>query len=96
MNHSSEEKPLRIINTNDIDVPIQRKLFWKEISPNPFIPIGILATTGVLCCGLYAFMVGNTQTSQYMMRARVGFQGLAVVGISTAIAEGILKFHQKK
>lgn len=45
---------------------------------------GCLTTAGVLCVGFGAFINGNKALAQNMMRARVLFQGLTVLGMGIA------------
>ncbi|CAN0890251.1 RING-H2 finger protein ATL48 [Linum grandiflorum] len=45
---------------------------------NPFVPLGALATAGVLTAGLVSFRRGNSQLGQKLMRARVVVQGATV------------------
>ena len=45
---------------------------------------GCLSTAGVLCVGFGAFINGNKALAQNMMRARVMFQGLTVLGMGIA------------
>ncbi|MCO5549320.1 hypothetical protein L7F22_002788 [Adiantum nelumboides] len=50
----------------------------KKYARNPLVPIGALATLGVLVGGLLSFRQGNHQRSQLLMRTRVGFQAATV------------------
>uniref|UniRef100_A0A1J3CSA7 RING-H2 finger protein ATL48 n=1 Tax=Noccaea caerulescens TaxID=107243 RepID=A0A1J3CSA7_NOCCA len=45
---------------------------------NPLVPLGALATAGVLTAGLISFRRGNSQMGQVLMRARVVVQGATV------------------
>ncbi|TRY54656.1 hypothetical protein DNTS_031197 [Danionella cerebrum] len=58
---------------------------------NPFVPIGCLATVSALGFGLRAFLQGQTQQSQRMMRARIFAQGFTVVAILTGVFASALR-----
>ncbi|RID58400.1 hypothetical protein BRARA_F01704 [Brassica rapa] len=45
---------------------------------NPLVPLGALATAGVLTAGLISFRRGNSQLGHVLMRARVVVQGATV------------------
>ncbi|EDV22925.1 uncharacterized protein TRIADDRAFT_17859, partial [Trichoplax adhaerens] len=63
------------------ETPFQKLL--RKFKENPFVPLGMLATTVALSYGLVNFRRGDQKMSQMMMRARVGAQGatiLAVIG----------------
>ncbi|XP_021962661.1 HIG1 domain family member 2A, mitochondrial [Folsomia candida] len=53
----------------------------RKIKENPFVPLGAVATLAALTYGLWCFRQGRSQHSQYMMRARIGAQGLTVAAI---------------
>lgn len=48
---------------------------------NPFVPIGVLATCGILATGLYAMKKHDRVKSQKMMRWRVAAQGMTVIAL---------------
>lgn len=50
----------------------------RKTKENPLIPIGTTATVAALSYGLWSFYQGNSQMSQYMMRARVGAQAFTI------------------
>eukprot|EP00897_Mesotaenium_endlicherianum_P000884 jgi/Mesen1/10797/ME000092S10282 len=50
----------------------------KKSVRNPLVPLGALATAGVLVAGLVSFKQGNYNRSQHFMRARVVFQAATV------------------
>eukprot|EP00938_MAST-03A_sp_MAST-3A-sp1_P004730 g4730.t1 len=53
--------------------------FWRKFKMEPFIPIGCVATVGILCAGLANFRKGGSASmSQRMMRMRVIAQGFTV------------------
>ena len=53
----------------------------RAIKSNPFIPIGMLVTIGVLGRGLFAMKNKDVAKSQAMMRYRVGAQGATVLAM---------------
>ncbi|OQR72049.1 HIG1 domain family member 2A [Tropilaelaps mercedesae] len=53
---------------------------------NPFIPLGLFATTCCLGYGLYTMYTGQRYKSQIMMRWRVACQGLTVVAMVVGMA----------
>ncbi|GIY61628.1 hypothetical protein CDAR_588741 [Caerostris darwini] len=55
-----------------------RERMLKKIKDNPFVPIGMLATTAALAAGVYSMRSGNKKRSQLMMRTRVLAQGFTV------------------
>ncbi|KAH0922286.1 LOW QUALITY PROTEIN: hypothetical protein HID58_022304 [Brassica napus] len=58
---------------------------------NPLVPLGALATAGVLTAGLISFRRGNSQLGQVLMRARVVVQGATVaLMVGTAYYYGLL------
>ncbi|XP_002740038.1 HIG1 domain family member 2A, mitochondrial-like [Saccoglossus kowalevskii] len=63
----------------------------RKVKENPFIPIGMLATTTALTWGLVQFRKGNTRNSQMMMRMRIGAQGFTVIALIMGIALGASK-----
>ncbi|KAF2367100.1 Hypoxia induced protein domain [Trinorchestia longiramus] len=66
------------------DQPLQegfREKTKKKIQENPFIPIGCIATAGILGMGLVNMMRGNKRNSQLLMRLRVASQGLTVAAL---------------
>ncbi|XP_063231253.1 HIG1 domain family member 2A, mitochondrial [Bacillus rossius redtenbacheri] len=63
---------------------IQEK-FERKFKENPFVPIGCVATAGVLLYGLWCFRLGRTRMSQYMMRARIAAQGFTVAALIVGI-----------
>ncbi|CAK9824865.1 HIG1 domain family member 2A, mitochondrial [Anthophora retusa] len=50
----------------------------RKTKENPLVPIGTTATVAALSYGLWSFYHGNSQMSQYMMRARVGAQAFTI------------------
>jgi hypothetical protein len=48
---------------------------------NPFVPIGMAITAGVLARGIYAMKQNDSKTSQRMMRWRVGAQGATIIAL---------------
>ncbi|XP_029439445.1 HIG1 domain family member 2A, mitochondrial [Rhinatrema bivittatum] len=65
--------------------------FARKFGENPFVPIGCLATAGVLTCGLIAFQQGKTRQSQLLMRARIAAQGFTVAAIMAGVVAAALK-----
>ena len=58
--------------------------FWSKAKQDPLVPIGLLATVGVLGGGLYTMVLGTSpQLGQKFMRARVLAQGATVVMLCT-------------
>lgn len=68
-----------------------KEKFIRKFSENPLVPIGCLTTAAVLSFGLYSFKKGERQMSQYMMRARIGAQGLTVVALIVGVLYNIKK-----
>ncbi|CAL1269754.1 unnamed protein product [Larinioides sclopetarius] len=56
-----------------------------KIKSNPFVPIGMLATTAALSYGVYSMRSGNKKRSQMMMRARVLCQGFTIAALLVGI-----------
>eukprot|EP00741_Cyanophora_paradoxa_P019357 tig00021127_g18685.t1 len=65
----------------------------RRLKDNPFVPLGALATAGVLATGLYYFRVGNQTMSQTMMRWRVGMQGFTLCAIAGGIVYDQYKYN---
>ncbi|KAG6499331.1 RING-H2 finger protein ATL48-like [Zingiber officinale] len=73
------------------------ELFKSKKRANPFVPIGVLLTAGVLTAGIISFKRGNSELGQKLMRARVVAQGATValmVGSAYHYGEEI-KFFRK-
>ncbi|GFT39517.1 HIG1 domain family member 2A [Nephila pilipes] len=62
-----------------------RERMINKIKSNPFVPIGMLATTAALTAGVISMRSGNKKRSQLMMRARVLAQGFTVAAILIGI-----------
>ncbi|XP_069828912.1 HIG1 domain family member 2A, mitochondrial [Dendropsophus ebraccatus] len=65
--------------------------FMRKVRENPFVPLGCLATAGVLTYGLIAFKQGKTRQSQLLMRARILSQGFTVAAIMAGVVIAALK-----
>ncbi|KAJ6667793.1 hypothetical protein lerEdw1_016114 [Lerista edwardsae] len=65
--------------------------FLRKTRENPLVPIGCLATAGVLTYGLICFKKGNTRQSQMMMRARILAQGFTVAALMVGVVVTALK-----
>jgi len=78
------------MGSRDVDTAQLQELFEPEKSvKNPFVPLGALATAGVLTAGLVSFRNGNYQLSQKLMRARVVTQaGTVALMLGTALYYG--------
>eukprot|EP00245_Coleochaete_scutata_P007115 TRINITY_DN22211_c0_g1_i1.p1 TRINITY_DN22211_c0_g1~~TRINITY_DN22211_c0_g1_i1.p1 ORF type:complete len:100 (+),score=24.33 TRINITY_DN22211_c0_g1_i1:282-581(+) len=63
---------------------------------NPLVPVGALATAGVLVVGLWGFRHGNQMLAQYMMRARVVLQGATVALMVGSAYYGMPNTFQNK
>ncbi|XP_058505798.1 HIG1 domain family member 2A, mitochondrial [Solea solea] len=63
----------------------------RKAKENPFVPIGCLATAGVLMYGLRAFQQGNTKGSQLLMRGRIAAQGFTVVALVVGVLATAVK-----
>nr|XP_033783460.1 HIG1 domain family member 2A, mitochondrial [Geotrypetes seraphini] len=61
---------------------------WAE---NPFVPVGCLATAGILTYGLIAFKKGKTRQSQLLMRARILAQGFTIAAIMVGVVASAVK-----
>ncbi|XP_043290159.1 HIG1 domain family member 2A, mitochondrial [Venturia canescens] len=53
----------------------------RKFKHDPFIPIGCAATVSALSYGIWNFLKGRSQMSQYMMRARVCAQGATIIAV---------------
>jgi len=53
--------------------------FWGKTKQDPFVPIGAVATGGVLAGGLWSMYQNNPNLSQRFMRIRIIAQGFTVV-----------------
>ncbi|KAI4504889.1 hypothetical protein M0802_000439 [Mischocyttarus mexicanus] len=73
----------------------KQKLF-RKVSENPFVPLGALLTVCALGYGLFNFSKGNSQMSQYMMRARVAAQAFTFIAITTGFILAQRKLEAKK
>ncbi|XP_058021555.1 HIG1 domain family member 2A, mitochondrial [Ahaetulla prasina] len=65
--------------------------FMRKFRENPFVPLGCLATAGILTFGLICFINNKPRQSQMMMRARVLAQGLTVASLIVGMAVTNLK-----
>ncbi|KAM4039837.1 HIG1 domain family member 2A, mitochondrial [Anomaloglossus baeobatrachus] len=65
--------------------------FSRKVKENPFVPLGCLATAGVLTYGLIAFKQGKTRQSQLLMRARILSQGFTVAAIMVGVVMAAVK-----
>ncbi|XP_014606679.1 PREDICTED: HIG1 domain family member 2A, mitochondrial [Polistes canadensis] len=72
-----------------------KEKFIRKIKDNPFVPLGSLATVSALFYGLYNFVQGNSQMSQYMMRTRVAAQAFTFIAIATGFILAQKKFNAK-
>lgn len=63
-----------------------RRKRWELVRKNPWVPLGALATAGILGTGLMHFRRGNREASQRFMRYRIIAQGVTAVlaGLSLA------------
>ncbi|KFM66337.1 HIG1 domain family member 2A, partial [Stegodyphus mimosarum] len=62
-----------------------REKMAAKIKQNPFVPVGLVATTLALSFGVYAMRTGNKRRSQMMMRTRIFAQGCTVAAILLGI-----------
>lgn len=85
-------RDLRSVHSNELTTVEKMKTKFKA---NPFVPIGLLATTVVLGMGLNAMRLGQSRKSQLMMRARVTCQGLTIVAILAGIFIGARRSASK-
>ncbi|XP_056430680.1 HIG1 domain family member 2A, mitochondrial [Hyla sarda] len=69
--------------------------FARKVRENPFVPLGCLATAGVLTYGLIAFKQGKTRQSQLLMRARILAQGFTVAAIMGGVVIAAFKPRQQ-
>ncbi|KAM3925784.1 HIG1 domain family member 2A, mitochondrial [Leptodactylus fuscus] len=69
--------------------------FMRKVRENPFVPLGCLATAGVLTYGLIAFKQGKTRQSQILMRARILSQGFTVAAIMVGVVMAAMKTNPK-
>ncbi|XP_059161681.1 HIG1 domain family member 2A-like [Physella acuta] len=59
---------------------LKEKLIAKT-KENPFVPIGVIFTSVVLCIGLSTLKTGDNRKAQLMMRLRVGGQAFAILAL---------------
>eukprot|EP00043_Microstomoeca_roanoka_P012878 m.125398 g.125398 ORF g.125398 m.125398 type:complete len:110 (+) comp15616_c0_seq2:183-512(+) len=64
---------------NEMQSP--KSKYGKFITENPLVPAAIAGAGLSLIGGFWAYRTGRQQLSQYLQRARVGFQGLAVAAL---------------
>ncbi|XP_068133137.1 HIG1 domain family member 2A, mitochondrial [Hyperolius riggenbachi] len=65
--------------------------FMRKVKANPFVPLGCLATAGVLTWGLIAFKQGKRRQSQLLMRARIISQGFTLAAIMVGVVMAATK-----
>ncbi|KAL4231634.1 Respiratory supercomplex factor 1 [Mactra antiquata] len=58
-----------------------RSKFWPACKQNPVVPIGFGMTIGAISMGLYYLATDQRYKSHMMMRYRVGFQFVTLVGL---------------
>ena len=76
---SSEDRIYR--SSFDQEAREQESKLNSFLKSNPLVPICIGGAAASLLGGFWAFRSGKSQMSQYFQRARVGFQGAAVVAL---------------
>lgn len=72
-----------------------RDKFIRRTTENPLVPIGLLATIGILGNGIMQMRKGNQAGSQRMMRARVLVQGFTVFALVAGVYMAGKKEGQK-
>ena len=66
--------------------PLVRTPFTKDkLLSEPWIPLAAVSAGGACVLGIRQFLLGDSRKSQTMMRMRILFQGLAIVGIGVSI-----------
>ncbi|XP_071793674.1 HIG1 domain family member 2A, mitochondrial-like [Asterias amurensis] len=80
------EMPIELADWEPINPIGFREKFKKKALENPFVPIGVFATTCALTMGLYSFRKGQTQRSQLMMRFRVAAQAFTIGAVLVGVA----------
>ncbi|KAG9490616.1 HIG1 domain family member 2A, mitochondrial [Eleutherodactylus coqui] len=70
--------------------------FVRKVKENPIVPLGLLATAGVLGYGLINFKDGKSQKSQAIMRARIISQGLTVAILMGSVFMTSWKTYKSK
>ncbi|CAN0415065.1 unnamed protein product [Lampetra fluviatilis] len=63
--------------------------FARKTRENPFVPLGVLTTAGVLALGLASFRRGDFARSQTFMRARVLAQGFTLAALMGGVFLGV-------
>ncbi|XP_077434151.1 HIG1 domain family member 2A, mitochondrial [Vanacampus margaritifer] len=71
------------------EAPNERTM--RKMKDNPIIPIGCLATAGVLMFGLRSFLQGKSRQSQMLMRGRIFAQGFTVTALVVGVIASGLK-----
>jgi hypothetical protein len=84
------------ITPNKNGVLPKRKTFWELCKEQPLVPIGMLATVGILFGGLYSMAVADRNRSQKFMRARVTAQALTVAIASYYVYRDMLRKNPKE
>ncbi|KAJ8876202.1 hypothetical protein PR048_024112 [Dryococelus australis] len=76
---------------DSIRVESTQEKFARKFKENPFVPVGCVATAGILLYGLWCFRGGRSKMSQYMMRARIAAQGFTVIALVVGIGISAVK-----
>eukprot|EP00914_Ancora_sagittata_P009812 GHVO01018636.1.p1 GENE.GHVO01018636.1~~GHVO01018636.1.p1 ORF type:complete len:102 (+),score=15.49 GHVO01018636.1:64-369(+) len=79
----------------DIDnVVVPKKTFMDKCMDQPFVPLGILGTMGMLGYGAVNFKnKGQMSTSVYLMHLRVKAQSMVVGAMALGVTYALLKDH---
>ncbi|XP_054167533.1 HIG1 domain family member 2A-like [Oppia nitens] len=83
----------------DINLKTNENFMTKSIrkfKENPFVPIGICATTFCLVYGLICLRKGDSKTQQKMMRGRIMAQGFTVTAIISGLMYSLVQKTKQK
>ncbi|XP_038045489.1 HIG1 domain family member 2A-like [Patiria miniata] len=79
------QRPLDLADWEPVTSLGFKEKFKKKAAENPFVPIGIFATTCALTIGLFSFRRGQVHRSQMMMRARVAAQAFTIGAVLVGV-----------
>ncbi|ELT95581.1 hypothetical protein CAPTEDRAFT_174895 [Capitella teleta] len=76
------------------DEVVHKKTFMDKCLDQPFVPLGILGTLGMLGYGAVNFKNrGSMSTSVYLMHLRVKAQSMVVGAMALGVSYALLKDH---
>ncbi|EGD75390.1 hypothetical protein PTSG_06467 [Salpingoeca rosetta] len=90
------EDPYMALFGHQHEIQSPKRKYSKFITENPLVPAAIAGAGLSLIGGFWAYRTGRQQLSQYLQRARVGFQGLAVAALVIGTWSGVHDDNDKK